>query len=93
MMALMDQDTETGPINIGNPVENTMIELANEVLKQTGSKSKLSHVELPEDDPKQRCPDITKAKTKLQWEPQVPLAEGLEKTITYYRELLAQENS
>jgi UDP-glucuronate decarboxylase len=93
MMALMDQDQETGPVNIGNPVENSMIELANEVLKQTGSKSKLSHVELPEDDPKQRCPDITKAKATLQWEPKVPLAQGLEKTIAYYRELLTQEGS
>ncbi len=93
MMALMDQDQETGPVNIGNPVENTMIELANEILKQTGSSSQLIHVELPEDDPKQRCPDITKAKSVLNWEPKVLLADGLEKAITYYRELLAQEGS
>ena len=93
MMRLMDQDEETGPVNIGNPVENTMIELANEILKQTGSKSELTHVELPKDDPKQRCPDITKAKKTLNWEPQIPLAEGLAKTIEYYSALLAQEKS
>ena len=93
MMRLMDQDEETGPVNIGNPVENTMIELANEVLKQTGSNSELTHVELPKDDPKQRCPDITKARKTLNWEPQVPLADGLAKTIEYYSALLAQEKS
>lgn len=93
MMRLMDQDEEIGPVNIGNPVENTMIELANEILKQTESNSELTHVELPKDDPKQRCPDITKAKKTLNWEPQVPLAEGLAKTIEYYSELLAQEKS
>ena len=91
MMRLMDQDETIGPINIGNPGEYTMIELAQEVLKQIDSKSELTHEALPADDPKQRCPDITKAKTILGWEPQVPLAEGLKQTIAYYREQLAQE--
>lgn len=91
MIRMMNQEDESGPVNLGNPVENTMIELANEVLKQVGSTSKLTHVELPKDDPKQRCPDITKAKKVLGWEPAVPLADGLEKTIAYYREQLAQE--
>ena len=91
MMRLMDQDETIGPINIGNPGEYTMIELAEEVLKQIDTKSKLIHEDLPEDDPKQRCPDISKAKSILGWEPQVPLAEGLEQTIAYYREQLAQE--
>ncbi len=62
MMKLMDQDQTIGPVNIGNPVENTMIELAQAVLELTGSKSKLINVDLPKDDPKQRCQDITKAK-------------------------------
>ena len=86
MMKLMDQDKTIGPINIGNPVENTMIELAKEVIALTGSKSKLVNVELPKDDPKQRCPDITKAKTILGWEPKVNLREGLTKTIEYYKQ-------
>lgn len=91
MIRMMNQEDESGPVNLGNPVENTMIELANEVLKQVDSTSKLTHVELPKDDPKQRCPDITKAKQVLGWEPLVPLADGLETTIAYYREQLAQE--
>ena len=86
MMRLMDQDTEIGPVNIGNPVENTMIELAHEVIALTGSKSKLINVDLPKDDPKQRCPDITKAKTILGWEPKVDLKTGLTKTIEYYKQ-------
>jgi UDP-glucuronate decarboxylase len=88
MVRLMDQDQTTGPINIGNPGEFTMIELATLVLELTGSKSPLKHVELPKDDPKQRCPNITRAKSILGWEPRVPLREGLTKTIAYYRELL-----
>lgn len=90
MIRLMDQNDSTGPVNIGNPSEFTMLELAEEVLKQTGSKSPLQHVVLPTDDPKQRCPDITRAKSLLKWSPQVPLAVGLEKTIAYYRQQLAK---
>lgn len=88
ILRLMDQNETTGPINIGNPGEFTMLELAEQVLKLTGSKSKIEHRPLPADDPKQRCPDITRAKQVLNWTPKVPLAEGLEKTIAYYRELL-----
>lgn len=87
-LRLMDQDQTTGPINIGNPGEFTMLELAELVLKLTGSKSTLKFEPLPADDPKQRCPDITKARTILGWSPQVPLEEGLKRTIPYYRQEL-----
>jgi UDP-glucuronate decarboxylase len=85
LIRMMDQDGDIGPVNIGNPVENTMIELAEAVLSVTGSKSKLKYVELPKDDPKQRCPDITKARQLLRWEPKVDLKTGLGKTTEYYR--------
>jgi UDP-glucuronate decarboxylase len=88
MMKLMDQDDHTGPINIGNPVENTMLELAEAVIKVTGSKSKIVHHPLPKDDPKKRCPDITKARTLLGWEPEVPLAVGLKSTMEWYKNKL-----
>jgi UDP-glucuronate decarboxylase len=81
-------DDVTGPINIGNPGEFTMIELAENVIELTGSKSKLVYEPLPADDPKQRKPDITLAKEKLGWEPTVPLREGLAKTIEYFDTLL-----
>lgn len=81
-------DEVTGPINLGNPGEFTMIELAELVLQQTNSKSKIIFQKLPQDDPKQRRPDITLAKEKLGWEPIVPLAEGLKKTIEYFDQLL-----
>ncbi|MDB5390699.1 MAG: UDP-glucose 4-epimerase [Planctomycetaceae bacterium] len=85
MMRMMDQDAEVGPVNIGNPNEFTMLELAEEVLELTGSKSTLKHEPLPGDDPKQRCPDIGKAKRLLDWTPKINLHEGLQKTIAYYR--------
>ena len=88
MMLLMEQDETTGPVNIGNPVENTMLELAEAVLKVTGSQSKLINEPLPADDPQRRCPDITRAKNLLGWEPRVDLETGLEKTVAYYRQLL-----
>ncbi|MBS0265090.1 MAG: GDP-mannose 4,6-dehydratase, partial [Planctomycetes bacterium] len=88
IMRLMDQNETTGPINIGNPGEFSMLELAELVLKLTGSKSKLIHEPLPADDPKQRCPDITKAKKFLNWSPTIPLEEGLKKTIPYYKQAL-----
>ncbi|GHC53895.1 UDP-glucuronic acid decarboxylase family protein [Roseibacillus persicicus] len=84
-MGLMESDYAL-PMNIGNPGEFTMLELAEEVLKQVGGSSKLVFQDLPQDDPKQRQPDITIAKRELSWEPQVPLAEGLEKTISYFRQ-------
>jgi dTDP-glucose 4,6-dehydratase len=73
------------PVNIGNPTERTMLEFADAILKATGAKSKLVFKPLPQDDPKQRKPDITKARKILKWTPQVPLAEGLVKTIAYFR--------
>jgi UDP-glucuronate decarboxylase len=82
---LMNQDATVGPVNIGNPGEFTMLELAEQVLKLTKSKSKIVHKPLPADDPKQRRPDITLAKKYLKWEPKVPLAEGLKKTIAYFK--------
>jgi UDP-glucuronate decarboxylase len=78
----------TGPINIGNPVEFTMIELAELVLKLTGSKSKLIFKQLPQDDPKQRKPNITLAQSKLNWTPKVSLEEGLTETISYFNLLM-----
>jgi len=89
IIRMMDQPKEIGPVNLGNPGEFTMIELAKQVLELTGSKSELVFHPLPSDDPKQRCPDISRAKAWLNgWEPQVPLREGLKKTIPYYREQL-----
>ncbi|WP_292533040.1 UDP-glucuronic acid decarboxylase family protein [Methylocystis sp.] len=86
-MMATDRDT-TGPINIGNPKEFTIHELAELVLELTGSKSKLVFQPLPYDDPKQRQPDIRKAKEALEWEPQVALRDGLLKTIDYFDDLL-----
>jgi UDP-glucuronate decarboxylase len=82
-------DSVVGPINLGNPGEFTMIELAEKVLRLTGSKSKLIYMPLPQDDPKQRRPDISKAKQYLDWEPKVALEQGLERTIAYFKEALA----
>jgi UDP-glucuronate decarboxylase len=81
-------DDFTGPVNLGNPVEFTMIELVEQVKDLTGSKSEIKLEPLPEDDPRQRQPDITLAKEKLGWEPKVPLRQGLEKTIAYFSDLL-----
>lgn len=83
-------DDVTGPVNLGNPGEFTMIELAENILELTGSKSELIFEPLPSDDPKQRQPDISLAKEKLDWEPQVPLREGLAKTIEYFDALLKE---
>jgi UDP-glucuronate decarboxylase len=84
MMSLMDSNEHT-PVNIGNPGEFTMYELAQKVLELTGSTSKIIHKPLPQDDPKQRRPDITKAKEVLNWEPTINLEDGLVKTIEYFR--------
>ena len=87
---MMDKTEDlVGPINLGNPGEFTMLELAEKVIAQTGSKSKLVFEPLPQDDPKQRQPDITMAKRELDWEPKVSLDEGLEKTIAYFQKALA----
>jgi dTDP-glucose 4,6-dehydratase len=73
------------PVNIGNPAELTVLEFARDIISATGSRSKISYRPLPQDDPRQRRPDITRAKTLLGWEPRVPLKEGLVKTIAYFR--------
>ncbi|HEU5123266.1 MAG TPA: UDP-glucuronic acid decarboxylase family protein [Verrucomicrobiae bacterium] len=74
------------PVNVGNPTEMTMLQFAEEIVKATGSRSKISFKPLPQDDPKQRKPDIAKAKKLLKWEPKVKLADGLVKTIEYFRQ-------
>ncbi|CAM8362403.1 UDP-glucuronic acid decarboxylase family protein [Candidatus Methylopumilus planktonicus] len=89
MIKLMESHKSiTGPINMGNPSEFTMIELAELVIKLTSSRSKLKFKPLPEDDPKQRQPNISLAKSKLNWSPKVSLEEGLNKTIIYFKNLL-----
>jgi len=84
LIRLMNQNEITGPVNIGNPREMTIRELAELVIAKTGAKSKLVFKPLPEDDPLQRQPNIALAKAKLGWEPKVPLEAGLEKTIAYF---------
>lgn len=88
---LMDSPDEcTGPINLGNPDEFSIKELAEHVVSLIGSKSEIVSEPLPEDDPKQRCPDISLAKEKLGWTPKIPLEQGLIKTIAYFEDLLAK---
>jgi UDP-glucuronate decarboxylase len=83
-------DEVTGPINLGNPGEFTMLELAQTVLRLTGSRSKLIHMPLPADDPRQRQPNITQARQVLDWEPTIPLEEGLKRTIAYFKARIGQ---
>ncbi len=88
---LMDSpDDFTGPVNLGNPTEISILKLANTIIALTSSNSKLEHKPLPSDDPRQRCPDISLAKEKLDWQPTVPLEEGLKKTIDYFKLLLSK---
>jgi len=87
-MRFMEQEKIVGPMNLGNPGEFTMLQLAELVLKKVGGKSKITHLPLPSDDPKQRKPDISLAKETLGWEPKVPLEQGIEKTIAYFSEAL-----
>jgi UDP-glucuronate decarboxylase len=82
-------DEVTGPINLGNPVETTVAQLAQMIIDLTGSRSKIDRRPLPVDDPVQRCPDISRAKSILGWEPKVPLEAGLKQTIAYFDKLLA----
>jgi len=84
-------DAVTGPINIGNPKEFTMLELAELVIELTGTKSRIVHRPLPQDDPRQRRPDISKANAKLGWTPQTQLREGLTRTIAYFEKTLTDE--
>jgi len=89
LIKLMDSsDDFTGPVNLGAPEESAILDIAKKVLDLTGSKSKIVHEPLPNDDPVRRCPDISIAKEKLNWRPTVPLAEGLKKTIDYFSRLL-----
>ena len=89
LVRLMDsRDDLVGPINIGNPREFTMLELASAVIDLTGSSSKVAHRPLPQDDPRQRQPDISKARENLAWEPRTSLREGLARTIAYFETLL-----
>jgi dTDP-glucose 4,6-dehydratase len=84
ILKLMDS-SENDPVNIGNPREMTIEEIARTIIRMTGSKSKIVYQELPTDDPKVRQPDITRARTLLGWEPKVPLEQGLVKTIDYFK--------
>lgn len=89
LVKLMDTPKDfTGPVNLGNPVEVSVKVLAEKIISMTGSKSKLVYLPLPQDDPRQRRPDISLAKKVLNWEPVTNLEEGLEKTISYFREVL-----
>jgi UDP-glucuronate decarboxylase len=85
-LRIMDTDAAlVGPINLGNPNEFSMLELAEKVISKTGSKSKINFLPLPQDDPKQRQPDISKAESLLNWSPRVSIEEGLDKTIRYFK--------
>lgn len=89
LVRMMDQNITTGPINLGNPTEYSMLELAEIILRLTGSKSTLTFKPLPKDDPNQRQPDITKAKESLKWAPSVSLKDGLEETIRWFKHVLS----
>ena len=89
MMAMMNTDNEMiGPLNLGNPTEVTMFEVAEMVIKLTGTESQILQTPLPQDDPKQRQPNINKTKKVLQWEPKIDLETGLQKTIDYFRKIV-----
>jgi len=90
IVRLMDSPPDfTGPVNIGNPIESSILELAKQIIELTASKSRLVFQPLPHDDPRQRCPDIGLAKKTLGWEPKVPLEKGLKQTIRYFDQLLS----
>jgi len=84
MIRMMECPDWTGPVNLGNPVEFTILELAQKVIAMTGSKSKIRHLPLPADDPKKRRPDISLARERLGWEPVIPLEEGLKRTVEWF---------
>jgi UDP-glucose 4-epimerase len=92
LMRLMETpDDVSGPVNLGNPVEFTIRQLAETVIALTGSSSKIAYRPLPEDDPRQRCPDISLAQKLLAWAPRVQLRDGLMKTIKYFERLLRSD--
>ncbi len=84
-------DDFVGPVNLGNPVESTIRELAETIIEMTGASSRIEYRPLPQDDPMQRCPDISMARERLGWEPRVALVEGLRKTIAYFDQLLTRQ--
>jgi len=88
LIKLMSSDHSQGPVNLGNPMEISVLELAETILRMTNSRSKIIHLPQCEDDPRQRQPDITLAKSTLDWQPTVPLEDGLSQTIHYFRNLL-----
>ncbi len=88
LLKIMDTENLTGPVNLGNPDEFTILELAEKIIRLTKSRSKIVHKPLPSDDPAKRCPEISLAREKLSWEPKIRLEEGLLKTIAYFREKL-----
>ena len=88
LVLMMENDSFSGPMNLGNPIEISVKELAIEIIKLTKSKSKIIYKELPQDDPKQRCPDIKLAQDNLSWQPKVKRIEGLKKTIKYFKKIL-----
>jgi UDP-glucuronate decarboxylase len=93
MIRLMaTDDLVTGPVNVGNPGEFTILELAEKVIKFTNTTSKIVYKDLPGDDPQQRRPDITQAKQLLGWEPTFDLDEGLKRTIRYFEDVLRKDN-
>ena len=90
-MRMMDSTQEvTGPINLGNPAEFSILEIAQMIIEMTGSRSKIVHLPLPQDDPKQRRPDIGMAQRILGWSPGIPLKEGLQRTIAYFERVVAE---
>ena len=88
LMRMMEQDSEIGPINLGNPTEMSIRELAEQILRQTNSTSRIEYRPLPQDDPVQRQPDIARARAVLDWQPAVALEDGLKETISYFRMML-----
>ena len=89
---MSSDDIITGPINIGNPTEFTILQLATQVIELTGSRSRIVHRPLPQDDPRQRRPDISKAHETLSWSPRTTLNEGLKRTIAYFKDLLQDQS-
>ena len=88
LVKMMDTDDFTGPVNLGNPSERMVIELAEMIIQMTGSKSKIVFKALPSDDPTKRKPDISLAKQRLNWEPKISIEEGLAKTIEYFKSVI-----
>ncbi len=93
MITMMDSENFTGPVNIGNPEEYTILDLAKKIIAMTNSKSKITHNPLPPDDPAQRRPDITLAWNKLGWKPKVSVDEGIQKTINFFKQEISARNT